>query len=154
MSKFLKRISWEKIEMNWNKNPIKMKDFLVFLTVPVYQGKGHLGYENGWTKWYNDENKLCISGGIFKGVEYLNSLQYKKNLDNPYNKFVNPFYLFEIMTDTGKKFFLDYYRDEIAKEINNAEKELALAQSHRNDIVSFYKGIGFEEKILAVESEA
>ncbi len=140
---FLKKLSWNKIKMNWNKNPIKMEEFLAFLTVPTTKGKGHLGEENGWTRWYNDENKLCVSGGIVKGIEYLDTLQYKKNLDNPYNNYVNPFYLFEIMTDDGKKFFLDYYSVEINKELSDAEKSLALAVRWRDDIVKFYSDIGF-----------
>lgn len=142
---FIAKLSLNKIKMNWNKNPIKMNEFLPLLTVPVYQGKGHLGCENGWTKWYNDDNKLIISGGIVRGIEYLDTLQYKTKLYNPYNNYVNPFYLFEIMTEVGKKFFLDYYSSEIEKEINDAEKSLSLARIYRDNIVEFYKGIGFKE---------
>lgn len=95
------------------KNPIPMKFVLDNLTVPVTECTDHLGYCNGWTQYRNDLIKLIVSGGIVGKIEYLEYLQYGKNLQNPYNNFVNPFYIFDLLTDEAKKFFVEYYIDDI-----------------------------------------
>lgn len=59
------------------RNLVKMKDFLSFLTVEVKRDAKCFGSDNGWTQ-YRGDNNLIITGGWFKGVEYLDSLQYKK----------------------------------------------------------------------------
>lgn len=141
MKKFLSKLSNDKIKINWNKNPIKMDDFLSFLTVETRRGTGHLGYDNGWTRHYGD-NDLEIRGGVVKGVEYLDTLQYRKKLDNPFNNYVNPFYLFEILNDDGKKFFLEYYSDEIQKELDNASNSLKRAQTYKDELSEFWAGQG------------
>lgn len=112
---FYSKLPHDRIKINWNKNPIPMKLFLQFLVVDVLLIKDHLGSDTGWTRYENKEIKLRIGGGIVNGCEYLDSLQYGKNLSNRYNDYVNPFYLFDILTPTGQAFFVDYYKDEIMK---------------------------------------
>jgi hypothetical protein len=118
---FYDQLKKDKIEINWNKNPIEMKLFLSFLTVEVTRSTDHLGSSTGWTLLENKDLKLRISGGGVGGVEYLDSLQYGEKLSNPYNNYVNPFYLFEILTDKGKGFFVEYYKTEIDKAVRDAE---------------------------------
>ena len=129
MEKLIKKLKSDKIQINWNKNPIKMKEFLSFLTVEVDRCTDHLGYHTGWTQ-YRGGDDLIIGGGIVSSVEYLNNLRYKKNLDNPYNNYVNPFFLFEIMNEDGKKFFIDYYRDDILKIISQEQAKIELARKN------------------------
>lgn len=149
MEKLIKKLDYDKININWNKNSIKMKDFLSFLTVEVIKSTDHLGYGNGWTR-YNGENNLIIGGGKVGGVEYLDSLQYEKNLDNPYNNYVNPFFLFKIMNEDGKKFFLDYYKDDVLKlfsieqaKIEAARKNLASLEENLSELKDISEKMGF-----------
>lgn len=141
MNEILKKLPNDKIKINWNKNPIKMDQFISFLTVGLTRSKKHLGSDTGWTKLYG-ENNLEISGGIVNGVEYLDSIKYKKNLHNGYNNFVSPFYLFEIMTDEGKDFFVEYYSDDIEKEIKIACNGLDRAKKYKDEVFECFGSIG------------
>ncbi len=148
MRRFYSQLDCDKIKINWNKNPIQMKLFLSFLTVETYKQREFLGSCTGWTQ-YTGDNNLIINGGIVSGIEYLENLIYGKNLDNQYNNYVNPFYLFPIMTDDGKKFFLDYYSKEIealkneaSKKIEIAENNLAKAKEYKCEFDSFWSGHG------------
>jgi hypothetical protein len=119
---FYNRLQGDKIKINWNKNPIKMDLFLSFLTVEVERSHDHLGSSTGWTRLNNKEHELVIGGGIVGSVEYLDSLQYGIKLSNSYNNYVNPFFLFDILTKEGQAFFMEYYADDI-KAIVSAEKD-------------------------------
>ena len=150
MEKLIKKLKSDKIKINWNKNPIRMKEFLSFLTVEVDRCTDHLGYSNGWTQ-YRGGDGLIIGGGIVGDVEYLDRLEYKKNLDNPYNNYVNPFFLFEIMNEDGKKFFLDYYREDIFKilaqeqsKIEASKKNLASLEENLSELKDISEKIGFK----------
>jgi len=141
---FIKKLSYDKIKINWNKNPVRMDLFLSFLTVETERSKGFLGECTGWTQLTGD-NGLIVSGGKVGGVEYLDHLQYKTKLDNPYNNYVNPLYLFEILNNEGKAFFLDYYSKEIevflaecATECDNAKTRLENAISKRDSANAFF----------------
>lgn len=158
MQQFLKNLKNDKIKINWNKKPIPMEKFLSFLTVETTRSTQHLGSDTGWTRLIGDNN-LEIGGGYvtfkdenalhgLKKVEFLDTIKYKKNLDNPYNDFVNPFYLFEIMTQDGKDFFLDYYKEEINIELEKAkserkklEKKLEDAKKLEQDMKDFWANI-------------
>lgn len=118
------KLSDEKIKMNWNRNPIKMNLFLSFLEIDVERTKDHLGYCNGWTQLINKEHKLYIGGGIVKGVEYLDTIRFGNRLCSPYHNYVNPFYLFDILTTEGKKFFVDYYKEDIVEIVSSKVKDV------------------------------
>jgi hypothetical protein len=124
---FYEALPHNKIEINWNKHPIKMAQFLSFLTVTVKRSEQHLGAYTGWTLLLGTEG-LKIGGGKVRDVEYLNSLEYQKKLANPYNNYVNPFYLFDILNEEGKAFFLNYYADDINALLDKAKSDTALAQ--------------------------
>jgi hypothetical protein len=132
MNKILKDLDYDKIKMNWNKNPIEVDTLLRFLTVKVEASTNHSGSDNGWTR-YNGPDGLIIGGGwvslryedgTIKRVNYLDSIQYKTKLSNVYNNYVNPFYLFEILTDEGKVFFLNYYKDDIQKQFDSMKAKI------------------------------
>lgn len=131
-ARFYDKLESDKIKINWNKNPIKMDMFLSFLTIPVERSYDHLGSDTGWTKLYNKEHTLVVSGGIVGNIEYLDNIQYGIKLSNQFNNYVNPFYLFDILTKEGQAFFLGYYANEI-DIIVSAEKD----------------GIAFQERKLA-----
>jgi hypothetical protein len=149
MNNLLAKLSDDKIKMNWNKNPITVDTLLGFLTVKLEESRTHGGYDMGWTR-YNGPDGLIITGGMithrlspteFKRVNYLNTIQYKCKLHNIYNNYVNPFFLFEIMNDEGKQFFINYYKEDIEKEIDSmkakieeTEKSLALQKTNLKDI--------------------
>ena len=129
MREFLNHLPKDKTKINWNKNLIPMKLFLSFLTVDVERSRSHLGSDTGWTR-LNGENGLVVSGGIVKNTEYLDNLRYGKNLDNPYNNYVNPFYLFGILNEEGKRFFRNYYKDEIADMLAKSKQKIVTAKAH------------------------
>lgn len=138
MQKFYRKLDNDKIKINWNKHPIKMELFLSFITVETERPSNFLGSSNGWTKLVGESN-LEITGGIIKGVEYLDNIRYGNKLDNPYNNFVNPFYLFEILTDEGKKFFLEYYKKDIDAILEIAQERLLSAKEYKKDLFEFWE---------------
>lgn len=121
---FYDKLKYDKIQINWNKSPIEMSLFLSFLKVEVKRSSDHLGSSNGWTLLENNELKLKISGGIVNGTEFLDSLQFGIKLSNPYNNFINPFYLFEILTKEGRQFFIDYYKEYIEAIVANQKNHI------------------------------
>lgn len=141
---FYKDFNKDKIQINWNKNPIPMKTFLSFLLVYTEISRGHLGYSNGWTLRENKELKLLIKGGGVGGIEYLEDLQFGHKLQNPYNNYVNVFYIFHLLSTEGKLFFIDYYKDDIQA-----------TRKKTSDLVSMYKKKLQESKdnLKAVEYE-
>ena len=124
---------------------IKLEKFLFFLTVHVTKSKNNLGISNGWVMFENDKLGLFISGGRIKNIEYLNTLRFGKNLSNPYNNYVNPFYLHEILTKKGIDFFKVYYADEISKRIDSLHKEINNTKIKLNRLTNLYNKIN--EKI-------
>ena len=124
LKEFYKDIRDDKFKINKGGNTIKMDLFLSFLTVDTTRSESYLGKSNGWTRLENKEHKLFISGGYFKGTEYLDSLKYGNNLDNVYNDFVNPFYLFDVMNEKGKNFFLSYYKEDIKEVLNKKDSKI------------------------------
>lgn len=137
----LKELKNDKIKINWNKKPILMQTFLSFLIIPVEKSTEHLGASTGWTRFFNKEYKLEIGGGIVD-KHYLDSLQYGTKLQNQYNNYVNPFYLFEILTIEGKAFFLDYYKEDIEKVITEQKNRVDYAEiklTNEKDRLGFIK---------------
>lgn len=141
MSNFFKKLKDEKIKINWNKNPIRMDLFLSFITVETKREKDFFGSDNGWTLLVGNDG-LEIGGGVISGVEYVDKLKYKRNMVNPYNNFVNPFYLFEIFNNAGKKFFLNYYAEDIKTLLKQAQDEADRAASYKNELFSFWENVG------------
>lgn len=142
MKEIMKLLDDDKIKINWNKNPIRMDLFLSFLTIPYTKSTDHLGYHTGWTQYENKESKLIVTGGGVNGVEWLDHIQYGTKLANQYNNYVNPFYLFDIMTDEGKQFFIKYYEDDIKKIIAKADEEVEYAQSRLK------RAIGYQTELM------
>jgi hypothetical protein len=138
---FYGKLPDEKIKIKWNENPIKMEKFLSFLTVPTVQSFDHVGNDTGWTVRENKELSLVVTGGVVLGIEYLDHIQYGKNLANPYNNYVNPFYLSEILTNDGLVFFREYYTDEIAKYIKDLKEKIKATKSKLNELTTFYNKI-------------
>jgi hypothetical protein len=143
MKEFYKEMPKDKIKINWNKKPIKMDLFLSFLTVPTERQTRFLGSDTGWTQLTGGD-RLEIGGGVVKGTEYLDRLQYKKNLDNPYNHYVNPFYLFDILNDEGRVFFLEYYSDEICLVLKQAKNKAICAESSKEELFKFWETHGVD----------
>jgi hypothetical protein len=131
IKEFYSKLDSDKIELNWNKNPIPMSKFMSFLTIPTEKSTDHLGSDNGWTLHFNKDYKLKVGGAIYGGTEWLNRLEYGKHLSNPYNNYVNPFFLFDILTDEGKAFFVDYYKKEIDGILSTYESSI---QSLKNQL--------------------
>jgi hypothetical protein len=123
---FYSKLPHDNYNLRFTNGIIKMKEFLSFLTVPVIKSTDNLGKCNGWTEYRNKEHSLIINGGkIYNkgGIEYLDNIQYGNRLDNPYNNYVNPFYIFDIMNEEGKKFFVDFYKEDIDNIIDKKQKE-------------------------------
>lgn len=130
-----------KIEIAQNKNPIRMELFMSFLKVPVVKIKDRLGSSTGWTRYENEEIGLVICGGRVRGVEYLDSIQYKKNPSNKYNNYVNPFFIFDLLTNAGRKFFANYYETEILKIISDTKSALDSAMKNAITLNDLYNGL-------------
>lgn len=145
---FYNKLPMDKIKINWNKKPISMSLFLSFLTVDVVRSVDHLGCDTGWTLLENKELRLRIGGGLVSGVEFLDSLQYGTKLGNPYNDYVNPFYLFEILNEEGRRFFLNYYAEDIDEilasvqsSIKSLETQLLYKRGLADEITSEIKSL-------------
>lgn len=130
-----------------------MEVFLSFLTIPVEIIRDHLGSSTGWTQRKNGEHRLIIGGGFYKGVEWLDTLQYGEKLSNPWNDYVNPFFLFDILTKEGKRFFLDYYEEDIEKIIINLEKKKERLEKEHHETELLHKQIWQELKRLSTEAD-
>ena len=142
MKECLRKIEKDKIKINWNKNPIKMDMFLSLLTTETIIPEGDwLGQCTGWTKRVGDGG-LQITGGIVGNIEYLDHIKYGEKLDNPYNNFVNPFYLWDILTSEGKRFFLEYYADDIKSIIEDTSSKLKQATKAHDKTSNFWKEMG------------
>lgn len=139
---FYKYLSHEKIKINWNKKPVEMKLFLSFLSISVVRSKDNLGSSNGWTLLENKELNLIIGGGFVNGIELLDTLQFGTKLGNPYNNYVNPFYIFSILNNEGKLFFFEYYQSEIEQltkqhedRIHNLKSSLAETKKELQEMI-------------------
>ena len=119
------------------KKPVRMDLFMSFLTVNLSKVIGNFGNEYGYTEYNNNSIGLIICGRTVDKIEYLDSVKYKKNLHNKYNNFVNAFYLFDIMNNEGKIFFMDYYDDDIEKMKKESEKEIKKHKKILKDINLF-----------------
>lgn len=145
---FLKELPCDLTEISQkNKKLIPMNIFLTFLKVDVVRSTQHLGYSNGWTQ-LSGSNNLVISGGILNGVEYLHNIKFKRNLRSVYNDYVNPFYIFEILKDNGKDFFINFYADEINKLLaknslatQNAQQALDIAKRKEEEAIAFWDNL-------------
>lgn len=138
--KFAEQMDWDKPKYN-RSTRVKISTMLSFLTVDTFREGDWLGKENGWTRILGP-NGLEIGGAVVGDEEYYNSLQYGKNLHNPYNNYVNPFYIFEIMNDDGRKFFLNLYKDDINRAIAKAREKAAEANKYLEELESFWVEIG------------
>lgn len=123
----------DKIKINWNKNPIEMGKFMSFLTVQTIIVWNHLGSDTGWTRRENKDLNLIVCGGCVNGVEYLDSIQFGAKMQNRYNDFVNPFALFEIMTQEGRDFFFAYYRQDIEDILEKHKQGLVYLKNRVSD---------------------
>lgn len=124
MENLLNSLSIDKIKISYNKNPIKMNYFLSLLTIEVERNNDCLGNYNGWTEFFNKDHQLIVSGGITNKCNYLDTIQYGIKKQNPYNNYVNPFALWGVLTNEGKKFFLDYYKSDIEEIIEKKERSV------------------------------
>ena len=147
LKEFYGKLPDDKIKINWNKNPIKIDKFLSFLTVKTTRSKDHLGSCNGWTLHENKELFLYVTGGIVNGNEWLDNIQFGRNLANSYNNYVNPFYLWEIMTQEGLDFFLAYYDNEITKQIDELSNKIKSTKATLYDLENFYNKIHLTKRI-------
>lgn len=135
------KLDSNKIGIAQNSDPIRMELFMSFLKVPVVKIKDILGSSTGWTRYDNEENGLVICGCRICGVEYLDSIQYKKNTSNIYNNYVNPFFIFDLLTNDGRKFFANYYETEILKIISDTKSALEAAKKNVITLNELYDGI-------------
>ena len=140
MNDFLGNLNRNKVGINLNKNPIDMGLFLSFLTVDVIRPVEVLGNEKERTQLIGDNN-LIIDGGVIDGVEYIDELRYGKNMQSQYHNYVHPFYLFEIFNAEGKRFFLEYYADDIKFEIHKAQAKHEELELEANDARKYLAGI-------------
>lgn len=142
METLIQKLPKDKIKINWNKNPVPMQIFLSFLTVPTIKIHDHLGSSTNWTQYENEDYKLRIRGGVCDGGHWLHTIEYGVKLENSFNNYVNPFYLFEIMNQEGKMFFLNYYKDEIEAVILKQKNAVQFAKqklSREKETLSSFK---------------
>lgn len=129
METLISKLSWDRYKItSWNENLVRMDLVKSFITIELTKSNQHLGSDMGWTKYFNTEHKLVISGGWFKGVEWLESVEYGKNLHNKYNNYCTPLYLAPIMTNDGVEYFKEYYKKDISKILIEQESEISRFQ--------------------------
>ena len=118
-----------------------MEKFLQFLTVKTKLNPKFLGGSNGWRERYNEAEKLIITSGVMRDVEYLDAIEFGEKLQTPYNNYVNPFYLFPLMTSEGKAFFKEIYSDEIKKLIKGLNEKVVEAKELLEREMAMVKGL-------------
>lgn len=134
LNEILKSLPKDKIKINWNKNPIEVDLLCSFLpNIELTISRDHLGSSNGWTERHNKSLNLIIGGGIVNGKNYLNTIQYGTKMQNPYNNYVNPFALLDIMNEDGKKFFIGYYSEELNAIISKSKESIKYAEKAIED---------------------
>lgn len=125
-----------------------MNVFLSFLTVEVIKIEKHLGDATGWTLYENEDLKLRIGGGIVYGIDYLDTLQFGNKLSNPYNNYVNPFFIFDILTKEGQSFFINYYMVEIDEIVTSCQNAILNLKTQLSDKESLLKQLSDEIAML------
>ena len=123
-----KHLKISTIQCIWSKNPIPMENFLLFLTVKTKLSRC-LRRNSGKRERINESENLVITGSVMGGVEYLDTIEFGEKLQSPYNNYVNPFYLFPLMTSEGKAFFKGYYSAEIKSLIKGLKENVVEAKS-------------------------
>lgn len=128
-----------------------MDDFKKLINIPLESNTECLGYYNGWRSYENKEHNLFIRGGIVNGHGcLLDSIQYGKNLHNPYNNYINPFLLGDILTDEGHNFFIEYYQEDIMNLINEKEKSIDF---HAKKLASEKESLSQIKQVLKARKE-
>lgn len=120
---FYSKLDYYKISFN-KENPIQIELFLPFLLCDTVKSTDNIGIDNGWGLYTNDDFKLKIKSYTTNNIEYLHRIEYGNNLGNPYNNNVNPFYIFDILSFEGKKFFIKYYKDDIDALLDDQKKTI------------------------------
>lgn len=117
----------KKLPQNYGINStggvIRMDVFKPFITVETKPCDG-LGSDNGWSYYENNTGTLIIQGGCYKGVGWLDNIRYGKRLQNPYNNFVNLFGVWDILSEEGQKFVIDYYESDLRKALDSKREEI------------------------------
>ena len=149
---FYDELKSDKIKINWNKKPIDMKLFLSFLTIEVKRSIDHLGASNGWTLLENHDLSLKVGGGYAHGKEMLDSLQFGIKLSNSFNNYVNPFYLFGIFNNVGKRFFIDYYKEDIQGIVDIQKHSISVLKTQLIDKEILLKKIIAEIEIMSAST--
>lgn len=126
------------------KKPIKTELFISFLKVPVERSNNHLGMYSGRPMFFNKELGLVIRGD----GKFLDSIEYGEKLSNSYNNFVSPFYLFDILSEEGQSFFIDYYKEDIEKIIKKQQNKVLKLENELKEEKLFLKAISEEIEAL------
>jgi len=147
---FLQKLDRDIIQINRNSNPIKMELFKSFLIVNIEKSKNNLGVGNGWTE-HKGNDDLIIKGGIVNNIEYLDSIQYKRKLSNIYNNYVNPFSIFDILNEDGKRFFFKYYENEINKQLLKITNNIQSSESKTKSLKEEQEKIINEIKHFSID---
>jgi hypothetical protein len=129
---------------------IPMELFISFLVdVNLIRAKDNLGIDIGYTILRDETKGLILSGYIFNGVEYLDRIEYGKNLKNSYNNYCNPFNIWEMLTEKGKHFFLNYYKDVISNKRIELFNHL---QYLKSTVEEHEKTISLMSEILGIDT--
>ncbi len=80
----------------------------------------------------------------------MDSIQYGKNLQNPYNNYINPFLLGDILTDEGHNFFIEYYQEDIMNLIDEKEKSIDF---HAKKLASEKESLSQIKQVLKARKE-
>lgn len=113
---------------------LTFKQFRTWITIPVSQRWG----SGIWT-CYVGEGGLEIKTAMDEnGVQYVDSIEYGRNLANIHSHHVSPFYIFDILNDDGKAFFKNFYKDAIAKHIAKLDEQAKKAQQELEEAKAFW----------------
>jgi hypothetical protein len=119
---FYSKLNGEKFKFTLiNENLIKMNLFLSFLTIPLTEPE-HI--TRNYTRRRNDELGLILGGTVFFEDEFLGSIEFGDKLENKYNNFVSPFYIFHLLNKEGQAFFVNYYKEDIEKIIREQSSKI------------------------------
>jgi hypothetical protein len=132
--KFCIEMPLDSIGVHMKNRQIRMDDFISFLSIDMERIKsGFLGDCTGWTRLENKDNGIIITGGIVKGIEYLESIQREGNYHNNYNNYCTPLNILDLLTNCGVRYFIEYYEPEIRQIKKDLEDSISYHKQKQID---------------------
>lgn len=102
----------------------------------------------GWGTFDSDCGTLVVHTASFDGGCYLDNVRHTSKANNPYNNFVNAIAYWNMLNENGRKFFLDFYREDILKIKTQKQSKILNYHSQIDTLIEQLEDIEAEIKEL------